>query len=476
MHVDAELVKDKSAFATDVCIVGAGAAGITIAKAFKNSRIEVMLLESGGLEYEHETQSLYEGEITGLPYRPLTAARLRYFGGTTGHWSGWCAPLDPIDFAQRDWIPHSGWPISYGDLEPWYRRAQDICQLGPFEYQAEYWEEKSALRRLQLSPDTVSTKILQFSPPTRFGSVYRQEITDSANISLCTHANITNIQTNATASHVTGIEASTLGHKKIAVRAKQYVLAMGGMENPRVLLLSNDVIPQGLGNQNGLVGRYFMEHPAIETSSMMLSDERTVEFHFYRDERSFLPLFGITPAAQKAKQIGNYSSILWSRKVMEGSRGGTIFPMDARIEQVPNPNSRITLDADKKDALGQPKIRFHWQLSEFDKRTIRVAEQLIANQLGRLQIGRLQMPDWLVAEDNAWPSVLRGPCHHMGTTRMSVSPKAGVVNADCRVHGIDNLYIAGSSVFPTAGTANPTMTIVALASRLASHLRNKASA
>lgn len=478
--VDASTLDDNSSFDTDLCIIGAGAAGITVAMELCDSKIKVLLLESGGLESESETQSLYQGESTGRPYYPLEAARLRYFGGTTNHWSGWCAPLDPLDFVQRDWIPHSGWPIDYQDLEPWYWRAHQICQLGPFQFEAEYWEEQTGLRRLPLSRETVATKILQFSPPTRFGTVYRDKIIGASNITLWTHANVTNIQSNPAASRATGVEVTTLNKKKLLVRAKAFVLACGGMENPRILLLSNHVNEQGLGNHYGVVGRYFMEHPHLFTSTVLLPKGFNVDFYEleWPNEPSirkpFVPLFGITPAVQRAQKIANYSSILWPSESPQGDQPTQSRQLHTRIEQVPNPESRITLAHDDRDLLGQPKIRFHWQLTQLDKKTIRIAEQLLANQLGRTQVGRLQMPDWLVSHNDEWSDTMSGGPHHMGTTRMSDDPRTGVVDANCKIHGIDNLYVAGSSVFSTAGTANPTMTIVALAARLASHIRENA--
>lgn len=479
VYIDARTLDNGAALEADLCVIGAGPAGITVAKELRNSRLTILLLESGGLEFDPKTQTLYEGQSVGLHYAmPLNAARLRYFGGTSGHWAGWCAPLDSIDFEKRDWIAHSGWPIIFRDLEPWYRRAQEICQLGPFEYQAEYWERQSGLRRLPLSPRKISTKIIQLSPPTRFGEAYREEIVRSANITLCTFANVTEILSNELASHVSGVEVTTLDGKKKIARANQYVLACGGLENPRILLLSNKKIRTGLGNQNDLVGRFFTDHPHISTSRILFSDEQSAAFYEFvpssaGSHKPFLALFGVPPDLQKVHKISNYSSIIFP--LVKKETGGTVWQLNTRLEQAPNHESRIILNTDKRDALGQPQLRIDWRMTELDKRSIRMAETLIANELGRTGVGRLQIPDWLMAEDNIWPSHLSVGPHHMCTTRMSVSAKSGVVDADCRVHGIDNLYVAGSSVFATAGTANPTLTIVALAARLASHLKKIAS-
>jgi choline dehydrogenase-like flavoprotein len=207
---------------------------------------------------------------------------------------------------------------------------------------------------------------------------------------------------------------------------------------------------------------------------MGLQKEHWSEINALPANKRFLRLFGIPRSLQKAHQIANYSSWPGKAKSQEG-QSDVIWQLNTRLEQRPNPDSRITLDFEKRDALGQPQLRLDWRLTELDKRSIRVAEQLLASELEKTGAGRLQIPEWLMAEDNAWPSYLVGGPHHMGTTRMSTHAGAGVVDANCRVHGMDNLYIAGSSVFTTGGTANPTLTIVALAARLAGHIKENVS-
>ena len=476
MHTDARTLDTGASIDADVCIIGAGAAGITIATELKDSGMRIVLLESGGFQYEDETQSLYEGESTGLPYYSLTSCRLRYFGGTTGHWSGFCAPLERMDFRKRDWIPNSGWPISYEDLEPWYQRAAAICQLRPMPQLQHYWEEQidASAPRTTHYRRLVTTKIIRLSPPTRFGTQYRDEVLSAHDIRLLTYANVTNLQTNESGSHVEAIEVKTLNGRTLRVRAKTCVLACGALENARVLLFSRDANPAGVANQYDIVGRYFQEHPHVLTSSVVFQDANYTRLMQDR-QRHFLPLLSITPEAQREYQITNYSSIIMrttEEKPDEKSdiaRG--VWNLAARIEQVPNPDSRVMLSDGRKDVLGQPEIRLQWNLTHLEKKTIRVAEQLIATEFGRSQFGRLRMPDWLSDPGNGWSDALFGAPHHMGTTRMSRAPQTGVVDSNCKAYGLDNLYIAGASVFPTGGSSNPTLTIVAIAARLASHLK-----
>jgi choline dehydrogenase-like flavoprotein len=474
LHLDARTLTDNTSAEADVCIVGAGAAGITLAMQLTGSNRQVLLLESGGFEFEEKVQSLYQGSNTGREYYAPDVARLRFFGGTTNHWAGWCAPLEPGDFEVRDWIPLSGWPVRYETLEPWYRRAQEICQLGPFEYTPEYWERQSGLQRLPLSRDEIATKIIQFSPPTRFGQVYREAIVNARNVTLWTHANATDIQSDGVASHVTGMEVRTLDKKRVSVRAKRYVLACGGLENARILMLSNRVNPEGLGNQNGVVGRYFMEHPHVNTSTLLLSRRANVQF-YTPPGGAFLPLVELAPAAQRHFRTAGYSAVLFPKSPTESSGPGLLWQFNARLEQVPNPDSRITLSRERRDSLGLPQLDVHWELTKFDKKSLLSGELTLAREFGRKSLGRVRVPDWMMRDDDQWPGsddMYAGP-HAMGATRMSDNPRRGVVDADCKVHGIDNLFVVGSSVFATAGTSNPTLTVVALAARLADHLERR---
>ena len=168
MLVDARTVPANKVIETDVCIVGAGAAGITLAREFIGKPFRVCLLESGGFDFEESTQDLYRGNNAGF-HVPLSVARLRYFGGSTNHWGSYCRPLDEIDFETRDWVPHSGWPFKKSELDPYYDRAQSICQLGPYRYDPQFWQTQAGAP-LPLAGDRVVTSIFQMrDPAVRFG-------------------------------------------------------------------------------------------------------------------------------------------------------------------------------------------------------------------------------------------------------------------------------------------------------------------
>ena len=279
MIIDFRDAEDGALIEADLCIIGAGAAGITLAREFAGSRVRLCLVESGGFDYEPAVQDLYAGENVGHDYDDLDVSRLRYFGGSTNHWNGFCAPLTPIDFRRRDWVPHSGWPITKSDLEPFYRHAQPICQLGPYAYGEQVWAELE-VRPHDFDPAEVGLCFWQHSPPTRFGETYRAELERADNIRVLLYANAVNIETDQSASMVRQVELRTLDGKTGRVRAEAYVVACGGIENARLLLLSNQVEPAGLGNRHDLVGRFFMEHPHTEPGIVVTDDsERLGEIY-----------------------------------------------------------------------------------------------------------------------------------------------------------------------------------------------------
>ena len=525
MLIDARTVPENTIITTDVCIVGAGAAGITLAREFIGQEFRVCLLESGGLEFDLNTQSLYEGEAIGLPYDPLHTLRLRYFGGTTNHWAGTCRPLDEIDFTSRAWIPYSGWPFNKDHLDPFYKRAQPICQLGPFTYDAETWEDSKKSPRLPFMGDRVLTKIFQFSPPTRFGQVYRDEIVRADNISTFLYANVVDIETTETAQRVTRLRVATLEGNKFWVVAKQFVLATGGIENARLLLASNKMQNTGLGNQNDLVGRFFMTHPVSSYEEIILLSDPTIPRDLYNDpyivdNRAIMGVLTLSEEVLRREKLVNFCIHLRQgeepsegvrslkylfesirkrdmpddfrkhlgnvitdiddvasatyRKLFEGQFEGRrkfkICRLSTQLEQAPNPESRVTLATDR-DRLGLNRVRLNLQLNGIEKYSMIRGLEIIGQELGRAGLGRLRLRGTPEDSNIHW---FRSPMmidHHMGTTRMHVDPKNGVVNVNCQVHGIYNLFISGSSVFPTSGYANPTLTIVSLAIRLADYIK-----
>ena len=511
MHIDARKLDQNSLIQGDICIVGAGAAGISMALDWIDSSHKVILLEGGGFEYDSEIQDLYQGTNSGQRYFPIRSSRLHMFGGTTGHWGGLCAPFDPLDFKVRPWVPHSGWPIDLDDLHPYYEKAHQPLELGPYEYGAEYWRDVHPdMTPLPLNEEIVWPKMWQFSPPTRFGKKYKEPLEKAGNIELYTFANCTEIETHEGGRSIRQIRIGTLSGKSHKVRAKYFVLACGAIQNARLLLASNKQSRNGLGNEHDVVGRYFMEHLEIKSAELWLSKPYSTSLYGFRsgNRRPRAELAISEKTQEEYRMLNGTASItylpvaneqqalidLWENEdprlaydnFVKNFRGAKEYSDQAtdaghhrayelytRMEQAPNPNSRVSIDREK-DKLGVPKAKLHWDLTELDMTSIKKLYEILGKEVGISGVGRVRMDNFLWPDKHkSVPETMGGGWHHMGTTKMNDDPKKGVVNKDCRVHGINNLFVAGSSCFATAGAPNPTLTLVALSLRLSDHLKSK---
>jgi choline dehydrogenase-like flavoprotein len=568
MFHDARTIPNNAALETDVCIIGGGAAGITLALEFSGQPFRVSVLESGGRSADTETQQLATGENTGLPYYPLEASRLRFFGGTTNHWGGTCRPFDPIDFERRDWIANSGWPLTRDDLQPYYQRAEPICHVhAAGAWDIDSWVAQDTARPFPLAGGRMYSRVAQIvsGADRRFGPNYREAVEHASNVTAYFNANVLEIVANDSLKSVSHLRVATLTRNTFSIQARLFILAAGGIENARLLLLSNKQQPAGLANQNDLVGRFFMEHPRFEPARIVPSNPllatRFYEMHHVA-QTGIKGYIGLTPETLRKEQLTDvqitldpvYDSSLAEavesravqsvktllRTVRRGTKlddfgahvanvlsdflrwqdsavglapvpipkpevlstildsspaereylikdlfGDVAFaayadfsgniPLDyirvgTRIDPVPNPMSRVTLGS-TRDQLGQPRAQLHWQLSPLDKQSVRRTLEIFGAELGAADLGRLQID--LSDDDTEWPDDTRGGWHHMGTTRMSDDPKQGVVDKNCQVHGMDNFFIAGSSVFPTSGSGTPTLTLVSLALRLADQIKER---
>jgi choline dehydrogenase-like flavoprotein len=510
--VDAYSVPQDETIKTDVCIVGAGVAGITLAREFIGEEFQVCLLESGGLGPDRATQSLYWGENVGHPYYLLDTARTCCFGGTSHRWlleigggrlGARTRPLDKIDFEERDWVPYSGWPFDKAHLDPFFERAQSVFKLGPYTYDVGDWEDPEEMPRLPFVTDRVKTTVFQFGTRDTFIVDYRDEIKQADNVTAYLHANAVEIETNETAQRAARLRVACLQGNGFWVSAKLFILAVGAIETPRLLLLSNEAQSVGLGNQHDLVGRFFMEHPHLWSGIYVPSDpsifnrtdlyrihtvdgvpiqgKLTIAGETLRQERMLNYCVSIHPSPlprelrdQRMLSKGIASSralrsvIRKFDRFLDKYRFSRVeaFRLNTMSEQSPNPNSRVTLAAER-DALGRNRVCLDWQLTPLDIRSIIRAQQIIDEELCRAGLGRLHIQ----LCDETPPPDLHGGWHHMGTTRMHVDPRKGVVDENCRIHGMSNLFIGGPSVFPTVGYVNPVLTIIALALRLADHVK-----
>ena len=505
---------------SDVCIIGGGAAGIAIAREFRDTGLKVCVLEAGGQGITAESQALCAGENAGHPYFGLDETRFRCLGGTTERWSRGCLPLVTADFQPRAWMPFSGWPLTLDEIVPYYRRAHTLCKLGPDRFDRSLWR-KGWKDDIAFDEKRIEARLWQFTPFTNLASAYREEIEKAQNIDLYLNAIATRLVPDDDNLRVRYVDVQSQEGPAGRVEARFFVLAAGGLETPRLLLISNEKEESGLGNRHDLVGRYFMEHPRARSGVLEAPDLASLAERFQRfrtDGVTMRCCLSLSETAQRREQVASAlasvdiegredSGVQTLKSLMRaikhrdfsGFRAGrllsvlsdldevavqvgrrlrgrpTIPPIGSlflmvRGEQAPNPDSRVQLSAER-DSLGLPRIKLDWRLSEFDKRSMRALVEALSDEFARLGLAKVRPAEWLLDRGNHWPDDLVGNHHHMGTTRMSDAPTSGVVDRDCGVHGVSNLYVAGSSVFSTGGHANPTFTILALSLRLADHLK-----
>ena len=471
-----------------VCVIGSGAAGITAAWCLQKAGVNVILIE-GSRDYGTDWQAswpdkllLYNGEAVGLftnnepdflirPYSDqigYASERDRVYGGTSVHWGGQSRPEDPIDLAVRPGFP--GWPITRTDLDPYYAQASALCVLhGDYNlsgdnFSSEYWANILEAEIPHL--DGFDTEMYQYvAPKFRVFSTRTFDgikIEDSP-VEVILNASLIEIDhTQGSVSGLVVVSMDTGNPPKPAtqftIRADAYVLACGAVANARQLLLSN------AGNEHDLVGRYFMGHPLsqnqvifkqrdyLNNDQSRLLGGQTPDFQRWADKNGVVCSGRFIPNAESTMNLGIGRCWFWAG-------GGQYF-----FEMTPNPDSRITLSDTRDTVFNQPQTRIDWRLSPQDEETYNKTTALFQTAVSKLG-GDFFFESWDTVTSQL---IVNG--HHIGTTRMSNDATKGVVDANLKVHSLTNLYVAGSSVFPSTGISNPTFSIITLSVRLADHL------
>jgi choline dehydrogenase-like flavoprotein len=460
----------------DIAIYGAGPAGITLALALSRQGTRVGLFEAGGTQApELNTEHPYAGQSVGRPY-DLLNTRLRYLGGTSNHWGGWVRPLDPYDFQKREFQPLSGWPFGLEELRAYYGRAMQMCEvssggLGLQAFDHDFGDGDFIHNR----SDWLLSKNFLFSPPTRFGQRYRDDIENDEKLRCFTGATLTHLGSDGT--HVQEAEVTDSGFKPHVVRARVHVLAMGAVENARLLLHSS------VANSSGFVGRCFADHLGTKIAQGIVNSAS----RYYRHEVeggdgekfNVLPHLAFPEDVMREQELVNFGIIfMFSQRTdnqlergirrnvySQSASGADRVAIVVRMENTPNPESRLVL-SNRLDPYGLPRLVVDWKINQSDFLSLERAAKALLPQFG-LGGGRMRL-DLRHLRDQAPNASLQA--HQLGTTRMSEDPAMGVVNSELRSHDLRNLYVVGSSVFPTYGFANPTLTIVALTLKLADHL------
>lgn len=551
MITDANGLDDGAALACDLCIVGGGAAGISLALQFLRSSLRVILVESGGAAPDAATQALYQAEIADPRlHAPGDKYRARRFGGSTTIWGGRCVPFDRLDFTPRPWVTDHTWPITCDDVARHYPAANALCEAGDAVYDARHAVPGGMRPMIRgFDPaDFTQDGIERFSCPTDFAARYQHRLAASANVHVLLNANCTELLTTSDGARVERLTLRTLAGKAFSVAPGQVVLAAGGLEIPRLLFASRRHHADGIGNSAGQLGRYYMCHIAGTLGDLTLDVPRADVDNGYaiaEDGTYCRRRMALTPGAQQrlavassvlrlhfpaipnpAHRTGALSALYLAKPFIsyeyakrltgEGAGGvanwlrhagnvaadplGTAgfllhwarrrtlaarkfpsvivhartnrFTLDYHAEQQPNFASRISIGRDT-DALGMPKLVIDWRYTPLDIRTAAETLQALRTALADWGHGHLDYDPAGIEQAMTRDGAYGG--HHIGTARMGASPRSSVVDRDGLVHGMRNLYLAGSAVFATSSQANPTLTIVALALRLAGHLKRQAA-
>lgn len=462
----------------DCCVIGGGPAGITVALRLAAEGRRVVLVEGGDVEYSERSQLLYQCRSTGREAY-VDSKRLRMLGGTSNHWAGRCRPMEPSDFTSA--LPNgmSGWPVSYAEIHRYQAEAMRILDLPMKDFTG---------LNPPLSGNDFSADRYMFSAPTRFGGKYARDLRETPNLDVFVNCNCIDLVFDGKAKRLASIAVVDYAGRRGAIKAKCFVLAMGAIENARQLLGSDSLAAHGVVKAGGLTGACFMEHLLVEVGSFVLGEDQGTDERQYYTTDAFVDRHRVGKGnvrfsnVTKIASFGRTAAVKTFFKSLACSMGiadkvqviarfdcpgdGTI---STQIEQLPRRQSLVSLTQDK-DALGMRKASIHWDIGEDDIRTIRTIGMEVAKRFADSGLGYVKLGEELLGD----PAKLyvHPHAHHMGTTRMASTPGDGVVDSNCKVFGTENLYVAGSSIFPRGGANNPTLPIIQFALRLADHLKN----
>ncbi len=510
---------------TDVCIIGAGPAGITLALTLARHNVDVVLLESGGETVEPEIQELYHSEVVGRPHIGIHEGRTRAFGGTSTRWGGQILPLFPIDFEDRPWIKLSGWPIGLEELQPYLVRAL------PFEGLERCLTDDAAVwrtigLRMPKFGNDLESFLTRWCPEPDFGRLHGAEIKLLPNLMCVMHATVVTLETQE--GRISSVLAKTLSGKMLEVRARRVVFCVGAIETPRLLLqqLKDGRAPPWAHSGHN-VGNYFQDHPAVTCADILPHKRGTIPQLFdqiYHRRMKYQPRIMLSAARQRSLRSLNaggtvlaqteYTDTMNQTKVAGRAllRGGPSrtaianaassaikgapflarwfwrsfvkrrafnphdlgFRLGVQVEQPPRAESRVSLSSEV-DALGMPRARLDWRLGKEEVDAIADFAETVKSAFEKEGIAQVRIDADVASRRTDMLARVVDQDHHMGTARMARSVDTGVVDANLKMFQTENGYVCSSAVFPTSSFSNPTHTLIALAIRLGDHLQSARS-
>lgn len=516
MPLDLRQVRDLPRSPDQVVVVGSGPAGLAVAVGLVRAGRRVVLVESGGPDGDHA--DLNAGLVEGQPYAGLVDGRARAFGGTSALWHGQCMRLHHHDLAVRPWVAGSGWPLALADLDEPYAEAERLLDVSGRGYGPDRWDAYPHLTRVPWDPARLEHDFTEYALDPRMLRT-REELVRHPLATVLLHATASAVR--VADGRATGVELRAPGGRRVVLATSTVVLAAGAIENARLLQLS-DPAGTGLGTGRAHTGRYLQDHPITRTAQVLTHDHRVLQDRYVvlrQDGRRLFPKVRLSEAAQRRDGLLDAVAVFVhepaagaaaARRLLLAARerrrpdapaadavaaarhGGPLLRDAYRrvalgrvgrsrpdsvhvqvwVEQDVDPARRVVLAEHDRDALGLPRAVVRWGVADQELATARRLTRLIGTDLVRLGIGHLRELD-AMTDDDAFRATTGDAAHPAGTTRMARRPQEGVVDTDLQVHGVAGLHVVGSSVFPVAGYANPTLTVVALAVRLGRFLAGR---
>jgi len=508
------LSADTSDFDADLCIIGGGVAAYTLISSLHNSPLRILVIERGGLNPGPDHEKEKESEITGHTFTGHLEGRYFGLGGTSEYWGGQALPLDEFDFSKKDWVEFSGWPIPFEEIKPFYPEAEKLFKVDHVSFEADVFTLRK-LKPLSLDPSSVKFHFSKWSPRPNFKPALIDALVSNERSHILLNAVVSTLEYNIEKKKVSQIHFECSNGRRGTVKATNFILASGGIENARLLLCS-PTIPQ-----NKWIGRMFQDHPTAQVATLLPTDMSLLQRYFgyfFIGRTRCLPRLSLSSDIQTSKKLiaatafiqflPKEGSLFESMKEVYRSISRMKIPskrmivnlfismrnlkdvipimkaysvnrsvyvpdslprLTVMIEQVPSSESHISLSSER-DKYGMAKAKINWCIPDATIHTLKEFCLILEVAFQRIQLGNIQWETWLSESNEIIKKNLSDAFHHMGTTRMGQSETTGVVDENCRMHGVGNLYIAGSSVFPTSGHSNPTLTFMALAIRLGRHL------
>ena len=451
-----------------VAIFGSGPAGITTALELEKNNIKSLIIEAGGKNYSVTSQEFYKGKTIGDPMPDLSSNRLRQFGGTSGHWGGWSAPLENYTFDL--------WPIKADELNPYIKKTCEILDIN------------NQFRKSSLN-EFINQIEFQYSK-VRFAEKYNNHIKNSKNILLALNTQLSYFVGSKNNTEYAVCVSNNVAKK---VRAKYFILACGAIENSRLLLWTREKNHDFIDN-NLPIGKYWMTHPWIIAGAGVIDKKKIKKkignnfleydgpLHFAAKKelikKKKILSAGIYMAAKEDMKLykeivkdilcvaPEYGRKIASRLFKKSLKCGNVF---MNLEEEPNANNKIILD-EEKDKFGIPLVKLHYKKSRQSLIAAKLLLEEFANLCRNDDLGRIAIKDSIYNLEG-FDSMAAN--HHIGGTRMGVNKLDSVVNRDFNVHNINNLYVSGSSNFVTSGYRNPTFTIINFAIRLAKKINER---